>query len=385
MSAKLRVLVLGAGFGGLETAARLSEGAADRVEVTLLDESDGFSFGFAKLDAMFGRTPHVLRTPYASLDRPGVTFRQERVLRIDPERRVVQTDAGTHGADVLVVALGAALDPGATPGLEQGGFEFYSVAGAERAAAAIRDFPGGQVVIGVAGAPYKCPPAPSETALMLHDFLSRRGRAGASEITIVSPLPTPVPPSPPTAHALLEAFAERGITFRGASRMVEVRPDVGRVVLDDGSELDYDLLLGVPRHHAPEVCGSLAVGNDGWVHVDPFTLRTPHPNVFALGDVADAPVPRAGVFAERAAAVVAEQILGMVDDREVAPYDGYGSCFIDFGDDRVAKVEITFMTDQGVQGGPFLPPSVELGREKQEFGPTRIGRWFGPHAVESAV
>src|SRR3954471_253342 len=201
MAKKLRVLVLGAGFGGLEVARRLSTEAADRVDVTVLDQSDGFVFGFSKLDTLFGRSETTWRTPYSTLNLPSVTFRQERIQRIDPETKKVETTRGTYDADVLVVALGADLDVDATPGLNQGGHEFYSVAGAERAAEAIRDFEHGHVVIAVAGTPYKCPPAPCEAALMLDDYLAARGRRHNTTITVVSPLPAPVPPSPDTSAA----------------------------------------------------------------------------------------------------------------------------------------------------------------------------------------
>src|SRR3954469_23425395 len=117
MAKKLRVLVLGAGFGGLELASGLSGEAADRVDVTVIDQNDGFVFGFSKLDRLFGRSETTWRTPYISLALPSVTFRQERILRIDPETKKVETTAGTYDAAVIVVALGADLDVGATPGL----------------------------------------------------------------------------------------------------------------------------------------------------------------------------------------------------------------------------------------------------------------------------
>lgn len=215
---------------------------------------------------------------------------------------------------------------------------------------------------------------------MLDHLLRLRGRRDDTQITVVSPLPTPVPPSQATSEALLRAFAERDITFRAATRMTEVVGDRGVIRLDDGDGPSYDLLLAVPRHRAPEVTSSLPTGNDGWVHVDPYTLQTEIPDVYAIGDCADPPVPRAGVYAERAAAVVAEQILAKLDGREVALYDGYGACYIDFGGARVARVEVTFMSNEGIKGGPFSEPSLTIGREKEEAGPARIAHWFGSGA-----
>jgi sulfide:quinone oxidoreductase len=375
----MRVVVLGAGFGGLQVASRLSEEVPDLVDVTLIDRSDAFVFGFSKLDVMFGRNSlDRVRAPYRLLDKPSVTFRQESVVEIDPVARRVVTDAATYDADALVVALGADLDPAGTPGLLEDGHEFYSVAGAAALAPKLAAFEGGDVVIGVMGTPYKCPPAPGETALMLHDHLVRQGTRDASSITVVSPLGVPVPPSPATSKALLEAFAERDITFVGSSQVASLDPATHRAQLHGGDEIGYDLFLGVPLHRAPSVVIESGLAEGGWVAVDPYRLTTRFPHVWSVGDVANAPVPRAGVFAERAADVVADQIIAEVQGRDdTAAYDGWGACYIEFGGDRVAKVEITFITPDGPQGGPFTPPSAELVHEKDVFGSSRIERWFG--------
>src|SRR6185437_5534598 len=135
------------------------------VDVTLIDKSDAFVFGYSKLDVMFGRTTvDAVRLPYRDVEKRGVRFLQETVTAIDPDTRRVTTDAGVHEADILVVALGADYDFDATPGLAESGEEFYSVAGAERLAEVLPTFSRGRVVVGVCGAPYKCPPAPSEAA-----------------------------------------------------------------------------------------------------------------------------------------------------------------------------------------------------------------------------
>src|SRR5438552_2588874 len=133
-----RVLVLGAGFGGLELATTLSEAFADGVDVTVIDQADAFVFGYSKLDVMFGRTTlDRVRLPYSAFVKPGVRILHETITAIDPAARVVETDAGTHQADHLVIALGADYDMDATPGLAEGGDEFYTVDGAERLAATV--------------------------------------------------------------------------------------------------------------------------------------------------------------------------------------------------------------------------------------------------------
>jgi sulfide:quinone oxidoreductase len=161
---KKRILVLGAGFGGLELSTVLSEAFGHGVEVTLIDKGDAFTFGFSKLDVMFGRTtPGAVRLPYEKFVKPGVRFLQETIASIDPIAKRVTTDRGTHEADFLVVALGADYDFDATPGLVDT-TEFYTVAGAARLGEMLPTFTKGHVLIGVCGAPYKCPPAPSEAA-----------------------------------------------------------------------------------------------------------------------------------------------------------------------------------------------------------------------------
>ena len=375
---KTRVLVLGAGFGGLELATVLSDALGDEVDVTLIDKSDSFVFGYSKLDVMFGRTTlDAVRLPYRALAKPGVRFLQETITGIDPDGRRVTTEAGEHEADFLVVALGADYDFAATPGLAEGGNEFYSVAGAAELAGLLPSFSGGRAIVGVCGAPFKCPPAPSECALLLDDYLSARGIRDDCELSIVIPFSTPVPPSPETSQALVAAFAERGIEFVAGRRIASLDPSRRVAVLDDGGELPYDLFLGVPKHRAPDVVIASGMTVDDYVPVDSRTLETRFPGVYAVGDVATIGVPKAGVFAEGAARVVAESVLGAIrgTDRPER-YDGLGSCYIEFGGGRVGRVDVDFFSGPKPTG-TFREPSGALVAEKHDFGLSRRARWFG--------
>ncbi len=287
------------------------------------------------------------------------------------------TDAGTFDADVMVVALGADYDLDATPGLAEGDNEFYSVGGAERLAPKVRELDRGRAVIGVCDAPFKCPPAPSEAALLLHDLLTAKGVRDRCEISFVLPLPTPVPPSPDTSEALLAAFAERDIAFLPGRRIASLDPERGVTVLDDGTELPYDLFLGVPKHRAPDVVIASGMTEGGYVPVDSRTLETKYPGVYAVGDVATVGVPKAGVFAEGAARTLAESLVaGLRSDEQPAGYGGQGSCYIEFGAGRVGKVDVDFLAGPKPTG-TFHAPSAELVAEKEDFGTSRAARWFG--------
>jgi sulfide:quinone oxidoreductase len=373
-----RVLILGAGFGGLELATTLSESLGDRADVTVIDQSDSFVFGYAKLDVMFGRaTPEAVRLPYSAIAKPGVRVLRETITSIDPESRRVVTDAGSHDADILVIALGADYDMDATPGLAEGGNEFYSVAGAERLRDELPGFSRGHAVVGVCGAPFKCPPAPSECALLLHDMLSTRGVRDACRISIVIPFGTPVPPSPDTSRALVAAFSERGIEFVANRRVASLDPQRRVAVLDDGGEIPYDLFLGVPKHRAPDVVLASGMAVDGYIPVDSATLETRFAGVYAVGDVTTVGVPKAGVFAEGAARVVAQGLIARArGDEPPPPYDGRGSCYIEFGGGRVGRVDVDFLSGPKPTG-TFNEPSDAMARDKLHFGSSRRERWFG--------
>ena len=375
---KKHVVILGAGFAGLELATQLSESLADDVRVTLLDQNDSFSFGYSKLDILFGRkaTADVL-LHYGDISKAGVDFRQERVTSIDPEQRRVTTDEGSYDADILAVALGADYDIAATPGFEEGGFEYYSVAGAERMRDILPDFDSGTILIGILGHPFKCPPAPFEGALLLHDHLVERGVRADAEIRVIGPMAAPVPITKDVSQSILEALQERGIEYVPNQLVCELDTRSGEARLASGGSVPYDLFIGIPVHRVPEVVASSGLAVDGWVPVDHTNLTTRFPDVYALGDVAGAPVAKAGVFAEAAAGVVADDIAARLRGGVVQrAWEGAGSCYIEFGGGMVGKVEANFL------GGPaptarLVGPSRELAAEKEAFGSTRRERWFG--------
>jgi sulfide:quinone oxidoreductase len=375
----VRIVVLGAGFGGLELTTLLSEEFGEDLDLTLIDKSEGFVFGFSKLDVMFGRaTADAVLHRYADVVKPGVRFVSAEVTAIDPLNRQVSTTSGGFDADVLVVALGAELHPSATPGLLEAGHEFYTVAGAFALREVLANFDGGRVVVAVTSTPFKCPPAPSETALLMHDLLTERGLLDRSSVTLVMPMPVPIPPSPQASEALIAEFERRGIEFLGQRIVRSLDAERKAAMVSEGDDIPFDLFLGVPVHRAPQVVVDSGLTVDGWVPVNPATLETQFDGVYALGDVTSIGTPKAGVFAEGQAIVAARRIAGALrGEPSDVEYDGRGLCYLEFGADGVAMVDVTFRPGQAPMGS-MVGPSAELAAGKVDFGNSRIARWFGP-------
>jgi sulfide:quinone oxidoreductase len=378
---KRHVVILGAGFAGLELATRLSETVADAVEVTLIDRNDSFYFGFSKLEVMLGRqSAEEVKLPYAEVVKEGVTFRREAVVGIDPERRRVVTDAGaTYDADFLVVAMGADYDIPATPGFAEGGFEYYTLDGAERLRDALTTFTGGRVLLSVLGQPFKCPPAPFEGAFMLDEHFREQGIRDDVDLTIAFPMQRPVPVTGEVSQMFRDGLAARGITERAQTRVTGIDPATGTAGTEGGETLDYDLFVGIPLHRAPDPLAASGLAVNGWVPVDQANLRTSYTNVYALGDVSSGPrnVPKAGIFAESAALVVADDIAAQVTGADApAPYEGSGVCYAEFGGGLVGKVEVAFLRGDAPEAQRH-EPALAFAAEKDDFGATRRARWFG--------
>lgn len=377
---KKHVLILGAGFGGLELATRLSEIYGDAVRVTLLDRHDSFFFGFSKLEVMLGRqSSDAVRLYYRDVAKDGVEFRQETVTGIDPATRRVRTETGSYDPDFLVVALGADYDMGATPGLREGGFEYYTLAGAERMRDALAAFDSGKVLLSVLGQPFKCPPAPFEGAFLLHEHFTQQGTRESVQMTMTFPMQRPVPVTEAVSQMFRDGLADRGIEERPQQLVTSVDPAKKEARLATGETLPYDLFVGIPVHRAPDPLAASGLLVNGWVPVDQSNLRTQYSGVYAIGDVCTGPrtVPKAGIFSEAAARVVADDIAATISGGQPpAPYGGSGVCYAEFGDGRVSKVEVNFLSGEAPTARPY-GATLAHAAEKEEFAATRRGRWFG--------
>ena len=376
-----RVLILGGGFGGIATARRLKEKLGENHEVILVDRRDHFMVGFRKTWALVGEsTLEVGQRPLDSLKSLGIRVVHDPVTRIDPDSRAATMGDQIISADALVVALGAELAPEASPGFQQYAYNVYDPNDIPRAAQALKDFQGGRLLIGIFGAPYKCPPAPYEMALLINDSLKERGIKVSLEV--FSPQPMSLPILGQAGCDLIESrLADKGIAFFPNRKATWV--EAGEVIFAN-ERRPFDLLLGVPPHRPPAVVReSGLVSDSGWVSVQPRTLETQFPGVYAIGDVVQVamangkPLPKAGVFAEAMGETVADRIAATFAGQEPeATFKGEGGCYLEVGAGQAMMVKGQFLAEPEPEV-MLTEASAKYFEEKQSFETKRLQTWFG--------
>ena len=377
-----RVLILGGGFGGIAAARRLREKLDVEDEVVLVDRRDHFMVGFRKTWALIGEsTLDEGRRPLDSLIGLGIRVMLDPVTRIDPQGRAATMDDQILSADALVVALGAELAPQAIPGFQEFAYNVYDPNDIPRAAQALKDFQGGKLVLGIFGAPYKCPPAPYEMALLIRDTLKARGVKASLEV--FSPQPMSLPILGQVGCDLIESrLADKDIAFFPNHKAAAV--EAGEVVFANNQRRPFDLLFGVPPHRPPAVVReSGLVGDSGWVSVNPRTLETQFPGVYAIGDVVQVamangkPLPKAGVFAEAMGETVADRIAATLAGQEPeATFKGEGGCYLEVGAGQAMMVKGQFLAEPEPEI-ILTEASPQYLQEKRSFEMQRLQTWFG--------
>jgi sulfide:quinone oxidoreductase len=374
-----RVVILGGGFGGLSAATTLAPAAAAGHEVWVVDRAPTFRMGLRKLWTLVGlEDPTSGTRSRKGLERHGARWLHDEVVAVDLTVRRVRTTTTELPYDFLVVALGAEPRPDPVAGLPRA-FNLYDPDAVERRAAEVQGLSRGRLVVGILGLPYKCPPAPYEAAMLLDDLLRRRGVRESMDLRVFTPQPSSLPVAGPAGCATVEGQLQaKGIHFEPNRKVVRVEAD--RVVFE-GGELPYDYLLAVPAHQPPAVVRESGLA-DGWVRVDPRTMRTRDERVFAVGDVVEIPMangmplPKAGVFAEAQGRVAASWILSELGlGGRAVEFDGSGYCFVEVGGGRAAKVQGRFLA-QPVPEVVVSPPSPEAWAEKRAFERERLDAWL---------
>jgi sulfide:quinone oxidoreductase len=338
------VMVLGGGIGGVVAARRLRRSLGREHRVVLVEREAEHLFQPSLLWLMLGwRTPQQITRPIARLARRGIEVLRGTVERIDPARRAVTIDGREHSADYLVIALGAALAPDTISGSAQAGHNLYTLAGATALRDSLSTLRAGRIVVLVSSMPFKCPAAPYEAAMLLAYACRQRGVREDVTIDLYTPEPGPMPVAGPEVSKQVRQLVEaKGIGVHTEHAVASVDPQARRITFTNGATADFDLLVYIPPHRAPQaVKESGLTGPSGWVTVDRATLATNFPGVYAIGDVTGIPLaigkplPKAGVFAHGEAEVVAHNIAVEINGAGAgARYAGHGECFVETGDGR---------------------------------------------------
>lgn len=376
-----RTLILGGGFGGLAAAHTLRSLLPTGDEIVLVERRDAFSLGLRKTWALTGLSPLAEgRRSYTRLADRGIRWVQADVSGIRPSDRAADVGGSWMEADAIVVALGAELNPAAVPGLAEHAHNVYDTRSLGQAAEMVGRFAGGRVGVGIFGAPYACPPAPFEIALLLDDLF--RARKVEAEIELFTPLPSSLPVLGQVGCSLIEGrLEERGIRFLPNHKAVSVQP--GRVMFATGPRA-YDLVLAVPPHRLPKVLAESGLAGEApWIRPDPGSLETGFPGVFAVGDCTEVPLangmslPKAGVFAEAEAKVVAARIAARREGRpSSAKFSGDGFCFLEVGGGLAQLVQGEFLASPAPRVR-LTDPSPEHFEAKRAFERERLATWFG--------
>jgi sulfide:quinone oxidoreductase len=375
-----RVLILGGGFGGIAAAVALRNRLTPADEVVLVERRPSFVMGLRKNWGIVGTAP--LRDgerALAELTGRGIEVVAGTIDAIRPDDREADVDGRTIVADAVVVALGAERDPDRVPGFRAHALDVYDRDANAANAAAIDAFAGGRIVIGIFGVPYPCPPAPYELALLLAERFERQGTGGG--IFVFTPQSGSLPVLGDVGCAAFDGrLANEGITLRPKTVATAVEP--GAVVTAE-TRIPFDLLLGIAPHRVPAVVVAAGLADaGGWIAVNPRTLETGRPAVYAVGDVTAIPIgpgqalPKAGVFAHAEAEVVAARIAdGFAGRPATAVFDGHGMCFLETGRGRATMVRGDFFAS---------PPDVALAdatpenlAAKHAFETDRLTAWFG--------
>jgi len=376
------IIILGGGFGGLAAAHALRKGLGAENKVTLVDKQPLFFMGLTKLWVMNG-TRAVGDGPgnRILLNQRGINFIEGEVASINSSGKVVQIGKQKLSFDYLIIALGADYSTASTRGFSKYARDLYTESGCAEIRDELRSITSGSITILICDLPFKCPPAPYEAAFLVDDLLRNRGVRGRVSVRILTPEPHPLPILGPEAgKRLTDLLSEKEIEYFPSERVNEIRP--GIVLTGAGKQFSHTLLLAVPKHIVPDVLRKGLADDSGWIPVEPRTLATKHPDMYAIGDCAGTRnpkgqlLPRAGAIAEEQGKVVAANLIHEITgEGSTQEFQGGGVCFMETGGGMAAPLRANFFSEPEPTW-EFAPPSREGFMEKRRFLEDRMKAWF---------
>ncbi len=378
-----RILILGAGFGGLAAANILRKGLDRNHRIIIIDKKKSFMMGFVKLWVLAGsRKLEESQTLLDGLNAKGIEYLNDEIVKIDTVScNVLAKDHGSIEYDYLIVALGTELVPEMINGFVGRGYNLYDAAQVPKLRERLLSLRSGKIAIAIMDTPYKCPPAPYEAAMIISNMLAQRRIRNSVDIDLYVPSQIALPVAgPQISTTIVEMISQQGIHFHPSHKLKSVSDR--QLDFENGIKQYYDVLIGIPPHRAPEVVRSSGLTCGGnWIAIDRLTMKTAIKNVYAVGDVTEVKVgamalPKAGIFAEEEAKVAARQIIDTIMSKTaIATFSGQGYCFMETGSKRAGCLEVDFYNETG----PLIKleaPSEKNFQKKQDFERIRVNEWL---------
>jgi len=392
-----RILILGAGFGGLTAANFLrkklsSLSTSTDYKISIIDQKNYFMMGLVNLWILSGiRTLDDSKIDLNRLGNRRIVYLNNKITEIDLSSKAVKITGSLTPEikyDYLIIALGSEYATNEVGGfLENGGFNLYDPEQVPKLREKLLSLKKGKIAICIASVPYKCPPAPYEASLLINDILVKNGTRGSIDIDIYTPAPITLPVAgAKVSQDVLNLLNNNHINFHPLRKLRTVL-NMEMIEFENGNLINYDVLIGILPHKVPDVVRNSGLVKQGqkWIKVDKFSLKTDYENVFAIGDVTEIKVnenvaiPKAGVFAEAQAKVVSQQIVDDIvnDKNKFSPqrFDGKGFCFMEVGNEKAGYVAADFYQEDG----PITileQPSAESYKMKLDFERSRVNEWL---------
>jgi len=352
---KVNIVVIGAGSAGATFVKTFlgMPGAREKATITVIERNEVWISGPSHVDFVGGtrRVEEVMGNVRGVVADPKVVrLVRANVVSIDPANRVVYTNVGKTSYDILILAPGVVLGDWEIEGLSAvRNHHAWDPGHALALGAAIRRLESGTVVFGVPPAPYKCPPAPYEVALIAADVVKELGRSDKVKIVMIDANANPQPP--PKAKIFKEWIDKVGIEYVSNQKVVRVDPE-GRVVeTDKGEKFRFDLLSVLPRNFAPAFVREAGLAKQ-FTEVDLATFRTKQfDDIYAVGDHILAPYTKSAYAAntqgKRLAEVIAERLgLGVKAETKV-----YNICWSYVNRRELSVIEVQWEPDGKTSSG----------------------------------
>ncbi len=387
-----RIVILGAGFGGLASANLLRKNLSQEHQITVIDKKDYFLMGFVNLWILHGnRNLEESKIALSNLKSKGISFLQDEITSINPFEKSITTATlnHKHEYDYLIIALGAEYTPEQISGfVKNGGFNLYDAEQIPKLRSEILALRQGRIAICITSFPYKCPPAPFEASLLINDILIKNKTKENIDIDIFTPSSIALPVAgSKVSQDMANLLDINRIHFHPLYKLKSVSSTETiyfEIESDKNENIGFNILIAIPPHTLPPIIKSSGFIKDGqnWIDVDKFTLKTKYGNVYAIGDVTEIKVnqnvslPKSGIFAEGQAKIVCQQIIDDIKNQSSNPmFDGKGFCFMEIGDNKAGYIDADFYNEKG----PITrldPPNEESYRKKLDFEKNRINDWL---------